>query len=271
MALDATKNFAKWTVSTWYDDSAVSIVLSSWHWAKFPQPSTDGEFNLVWWDSSNYKDPSDDPKVEIVRCTARSTDTLTVTRAQESTSASTKNTSWATYTIALVLTSKMIDDIDSNKLWNIVEDTTPQLWWNLDLNKKSISFVSIPDDNSWYWSEITFIKAWESVAFPNVAYLKSDWKWWLADADAIATAWLLWLVLESKSADQAVKVLLKWLVRDDDWNWTIWWDVYLSTTAWWLTQTAVSWEDDVVVKVWYAITADVIYFNPDNTRIEYKA
>lgn len=40
---------------------------------------------------TNYPDPSDDPYVEIVRVTGISTDTLTVTRAQEGTSASNKN------------------------------------------------------------------------------------------------------------------------------------------------------------------------------------
>ena len=108
---DATKNFAKVTVSTGYDDSATSIVLSSGHGALLPQPSTDNAFNLVWWNNSDYGDPSDDPNKEIVRCTARSTDTLTVTRAQESTGASIKNVAAKTYRMALVITKKVIDDI----------------------------------------------------------------------------------------------------------------------------------------------------------------
>lgn len=119
MALDSTKNFWKWTVSTWYDSSATSIVLESGHWTRFPQPSTDWEFNVVWWSSSEYGDPSDDSSVEIVRCTARTDDTLTVTRAQEWTAASNKNTLWAVYTMALVMTSKMIDDIETD-LWTKV-------------------------------------------------------------------------------------------------------------------------------------------------------
>ena len=79
-----------------------------------PAPSTDGSFNLVWWNSTDYSDPSDDPNVEIVRCTARSTDTLTVTRAQESTSASTKNTSAKTYKMVLAPTKKLVDDIGTS-------------------------------------------------------------------------------------------------------------------------------------------------------------
>lgn len=111
MALDAVKNFGKVTVNTGYDASATSIVLSSGHGAKLPAPATDGQFNLVWWNATDYADPADDPNVEIVRCTARSSDTLTVTRAQEGTSASTKNTTDKTYKMILALTKKMLQDI----------------------------------------------------------------------------------------------------------------------------------------------------------------
>src|ERR1700726_4686067 len=92
---DAISNFAKSTVSTGYNAAATSIVLTSGGGAKFPAAS----FNVVWWNSTDYSDPSDDPNVEIVRVTAVSTDTLTVTRAQEGTSASTKNTAAKTYTM----------------------------------------------------------------------------------------------------------------------------------------------------------------------------
>jgi len=111
MALDAVKNFGKVTVSTGYGTSDTSIVLTSGNGAKLPAPATDGSFNLVWWNSTDYGDPADDPNVEIVRCTARSTDTLTVTRAQEGTTAANHNTAGKTYTMILPLTAKMITDI----------------------------------------------------------------------------------------------------------------------------------------------------------------
>lgn len=107
MALDNAKNFAKVTVSIGYDASATSIVLASGHGAKLPT----APFNLAWWNSTDYSDPSDDPNVEIVRCTAISTDTLTVTRAQESTSASTKNTGSKTYKMIAGLTAKVINNL----------------------------------------------------------------------------------------------------------------------------------------------------------------
>mgnify|MGYP007071609573 CR=1 FL=1 len=112
MPLDPTRNFAKVTVDiVGYDADDTVISLSAGHGARLPNPDDDGAFNLVWWNDTDYGDPTDDPNVEIVRCTDRSTDVLTVTRARENTSASTKNTAGKTYRMILALTKKMIDDI----------------------------------------------------------------------------------------------------------------------------------------------------------------
>lgn len=92
-AIDATKNFIRVTVSTGYNNSATSIVLTAGGGALLPSPP----FNVVWYDATNYPDPSNDPNVEIVRVTAIVTDTLTVTRAQEGTTGTSKNTGGATY------------------------------------------------------------------------------------------------------------------------------------------------------------------------------
>jgi len=103
--MDSFKNFAKVTVSTGYDASATSIVLSGGHGAKLPT----APFNATWWNSTDYADPTDDPNVEIVRVTAIVTDTLTVTRGQESISATTKNTASKTYKMIAGLTAKTLN------------------------------------------------------------------------------------------------------------------------------------------------------------------
>lgn len=113
MALDPRVNFGKVTVSTGYNASATSIVLSSGEGAKLPSTQN---YNLVWWNATDYSDPTDDPNAEIVRVTARTTDTLTVTRAQEGTTGSTKNTTSKTYRMVLAITKKMIDDIDNHTI-----------------------------------------------------------------------------------------------------------------------------------------------------------
>lgn len=107
MALDAAKNFAKATVSTGYNAGATSIVLTTGHAARLPA----APFNCVWFDADTYPDPSDDPNREIVRVTNIASDTLTITRAQEGTSASTKNTAGKTYKLIAGPTKKTIDDI----------------------------------------------------------------------------------------------------------------------------------------------------------------
>jgi hypothetical protein len=111
MTLDAVKNFGKVRVSTGYNDTATTIVLTTGHGARLPAPATDGQFNLVWWNVTDHPDPVDDSNIEIVRVTARTADTLTVTRAQEGTAASTKNTSGKAYNMILGVTAKTITDI----------------------------------------------------------------------------------------------------------------------------------------------------------------
>lgn len=113
MALDPTKNFCEVTVSTGYDASALSVVLTEGHGASLPAPSTDGAFNLVYWNATDYNMPSLDPNKEIVRVTARTTDTLTITRGQEGTSAANHNTANKTYKMTLALTAKMFTDINT--------------------------------------------------------------------------------------------------------------------------------------------------------------
>lgn len=115
--LDAVANFIRLTVSGTYGSSDTSITLSSGG-SSLPSPS----FNAVWWDVTDYPDPSNDPNAEIVRVTNVSGNTLTITRAQEGTAATAKNLAGKTYQIVLALTAKMITDIGNQlqKPWHYV-------------------------------------------------------------------------------------------------------------------------------------------------------
>jgi hypothetical protein len=86
------------------------MVITTGDGNKLPNPSTDGAFNLTIYNA-------DDPFVtpEIVRCTAKSGDSLTITRAQEGTTATNKTTG-STWYVELVPTAKTIQDIDDKKL-----------------------------------------------------------------------------------------------------------------------------------------------------------
>lgn len=105
--MDALKNFAKATVSLGYDAAATSIVLVAGGAARFPSTP----FQAVWWNATDFPDPSDDPNVEIVRVTLIAGETLTITRAQEGTAASTKNTAGKTYQLIAPLTKNYLDDV----------------------------------------------------------------------------------------------------------------------------------------------------------------
>jgi hypothetical protein len=105
MALDECKNFAKVDVSTGYDDTDLTVVLSASEGAKLPTKP----FNAVWYNSTDYTDPTDDPNREIIRVTNISTDTLTIERAQEDTVAATHNTGAKSYKMIAGLTAKVIN------------------------------------------------------------------------------------------------------------------------------------------------------------------
>jgi hypothetical protein len=119
--LDPVYNFVKLTVSGPYGASDTSISVSS-----IPSALSSGGFNATWWNSTDYPDPSNDPNAEIIRVTAVSGNTLTITRGAESATgggvASTKNTAGKTYQLMLGITAKMITDIGNNlqKPWRLV-------------------------------------------------------------------------------------------------------------------------------------------------------
>lgn len=81
---DPHKNFAYSTVATAPSpaSSGTSLVVASGEGTRFPAVP----FNATIWPASSTPTPSN---AEVVRVTARSTDTLTITRAQESSSART--------------------------------------------------------------------------------------------------------------------------------------------------------------------------------------
>lgn len=130
-------NFGKVTVSTGYTSAATSIVLTTGHGSRLPNTFP---YPLVWWNSTDYTDPADDPNREIVTVTARTSDTLTVTRAAESTSASNKNTSSKTYSMVLSITKAMWDAIFTNSLSQSFRGLTLGTHPDSDVDDKKIQF-----------------------------------------------------------------------------------------------------------------------------------
>jgi len=111
MALDPVVNFFRSTIATLpLASGTTTMVIATGDGNKLPNPATAGAFNLVIY---NADDPFASP--EIVRCTAKSGDSLTITRAQEGTSATNK-TAGSVWNVELVPTAKTITDIDTNKV-----------------------------------------------------------------------------------------------------------------------------------------------------------
>lgn len=101
-------NFADVLVSIGYDASATSVVVSTGGGSRFPSTFP---YPVTWWNATDYPNPADDPNREIVLVTNRVSDTLTVVRAQEGTSATAKNTGGKTYRVSLGITQAMWEEV----------------------------------------------------------------------------------------------------------------------------------------------------------------
>ena len=103
----------------------------------------------------------------------------------------------------------------------------------------------------------------------DLVYLGSNSKWLESDADATGTSInMLGIALEAKSDTQTMKVALPGsFVRDDSWSWGAGVPLYMGLESGAITATKPSSTGDVVRTVGYAVTADVIFFNPSSDYI----
>lgn len=98
---DVPKLSAFSTLASGITAGASSLTVQSGHGARFPDTATEGAFNICVYDSryKNFDVAYRAGMGEVMRCTSRSTDTFTVTRAQEGTSAVAFNTTGVTYRV----------------------------------------------------------------------------------------------------------------------------------------------------------------------------
>lgn len=111
--------------------------------------------------------------------------------------------------------------------------------------------------------------AGEDVVFPNLCYLESTGKFFETDADSAGTTDGFLVIASATIATDGtgVFILPGSFIRHDAWAWTKGGALYVSLTKNELTQTAPSSPGDQVRKVGYAVTADIIWFEPDSTII----
>ena len=134
----------------------------------------------------------------------------------------------------------------------------------------ALSLDATPDtDHTANGPQTSTLNAGYSSTIMDLVYLGSGGKWLEADADASGTSInLLGIALEAKTDGQAMNVALSGsFVRDDTWNWTIGVPLYISGTLGAITATKPSGSGDIVRTVGYAVTADIIFFNPSSDYV----
>lgn len=143
-------------------------------------------------------------------------------------------------------------------------------WRKLGTTDLTLDIDAIPDsDGSAEGMKTNDINAGQSIAFPNLVYLKSDGEWWKVDADAVATCQgLLGIALETKTNGNPCNVLLHGFVRNDVWSLTVGQIVYAGTEVGALSfGVAPSGTDDVVKIVGVVTHTDRFYFRPEMTTV----
>jgi len=130
--MDAVNNFAKAIVDGVYESTDTAIDIRLVDLDRFTVPP----FNVVWWNITDYPDPSDDPAREIVRVTDIDGNTFTITRAQEGTFAADHNEAGKTYALAQTITARTIKEM----VGNVVSFTNPYI--RVDLDNDNIEVTS---------------------------------------------------------------------------------------------------------------------------------
>jgi hypothetical protein len=116
---------------------------------------------------------------------------------------------------------------------------------------------------------ITSVTAGEWLSFPDLCYLKSDGKYWKADASAKATTnGDLVIALESLIADETGRFLKHGYARDDSWSFTPGAELYVSTIPGAITAIRPSGLTNCIRLAGNAHTASIISFMHDLTIIE---
>jgi hypothetical protein len=137
----APVNFGVATVLGPHVAGDTSIALQSGNGAILPV----APFNAIYYDSTRFSDPSKDPNKEIIRVTAGGGggggDTLTVTRGQEGTAASSKNTAGSTYSIIAGLTAK------GPESFGIGQGASPPAYV-ADIRSNSVSQIHLTDHDA---------------------------------------------------------------------------------------------------------------------------
>lgn len=148
------------------------------------------------------------------------------------------------------------------KIANVVEDTTPQLGGDLDVNGKSVDWGAILTVNSTYKGDTLLVDVdTNSIGFGCLLAQGADFSFDEADASAMTTCNMIVMAVEAGTGTK--KALLMGQVCNTGWTW-VRGPIYASETLGGLTQELPLEEDAVIAPVAWALSATTIYFNPYN-------
>lgn len=123
-------------------------------------------------------------------------------------------------------------------------------------------------DNTYTGRAIEGVNAGQTISQWQAVRMGSGGEWLIADAIGSGAGGMHGLAATAGTDNNPLTVVTEGVVRNDAWNWVVGGDLYLGESGA-LTQTQPSTAGDIVQKVGFAITADVIYLNVgDATLIE---
>lgn len=145
---------------------------------------------------------------------------------------------------------------------------------NLNHIRKNVEDISgnasLTEDKSFSGMRVE-LTAGMAINFGKFCYMGSDGKMEYTDADSITTCGGWALSVETYIAENATGTfLLHGFARDDGWDWTAGSMLYADTVNEGnFTHIIPSGSNDVVQIVGIAISADIIYFNPQLATVEH--
>jgi hypothetical protein len=158
---------------------------------------------------------------------------------------------------------------------SLIEDTSPQLGGDLDLNDYSVILNTTPSGNFIHgytigWSgDISYMSLDDNNGFSSPLYMKSNSNMALCTA-ASGTTQMPCIALSLQEGTGNKKVLWNGIVRKGSWNWTPGDVIYVSTVEGALTNVKPNqlgnWQQSVGV----AISTDTLKFNPGYNPGEIK-
>jgi hypothetical protein len=151
-------------------------------------------------------------------------------------------------TVSGQFTAGAVSTFNANGKWYLQGDPTTQL-----------------TTNGYYGEAVIFGGGGSSTQY-SVYYWRNTSSWDLTDADAAGTSKGLLGIATGSEFNRGM--LLRGYIYNSSWNWTVGATLYLSTTAGAITETQPTGSADIVRVVGYAISADLIYFNPSQEWIE---